>query len=54
LTDEYENLNEKYFKALAIKNDIVFINIFDDFENNLNANGIFNFLDKANSIFVNI
>ncbi len=52
LTDEYKNLNDKYFKALAIKNDIIFINIFDDFENNLNINWIFNFTNI--SIYNNI
>jgi len=53
-SDEYENLDEKYFKALAIKNDIVFINIFDDFENNLDNTWIYNLIWKNSSVYIDI
>ncbi|HBY74664.1 TPA: hypothetical protein DEG21_02040 [Patescibacteria group bacterium] len=36
MSDYLDEINDKYFKALSTKNDIIFINVFDDFENNLN------------------
>ncbi|MDD2487105.1 MAG: DUF58 domain-containing protein [Candidatus Gracilibacteria bacterium] len=43
LSDFTGDFNCKFLKALAIKNDIVFINIFDEFEDNLNLEGIHSF-----------
>jgi hypothetical protein len=35
MSDYLDEINEIYFKALSNKNDLIFINTFDDFENNL-------------------
>lgn len=43
LSDFTSELNSVYFKALAIKNDVIFINIFDIFEDNLSLSWIHNF-----------
>ncbi|MDD4530881.1 MAG: hypothetical protein PHO80_05035, partial [Candidatus Gracilibacteria bacterium] len=54
LSDEFENINEKYIKILATKNNFVYINIFDEFENTLGKNGIYNFVGKNNESLINI
>lgn len=38
LTDKMNITDDKKLKVLSLKNDTIFINIFDDFENTLNAN----------------
>ncbi len=38
LTDEMDVINDKNLKVLSLKNDIVYINIFDNFENTLEIN----------------
>jgi hypothetical protein len=35
LTDKIEEIDDKYLKIQSIKNDFIYINIFDNFENNL-------------------
>jgi hypothetical protein len=35
LSDDLDLIDEKTLKILSINNQIIFINIFDDFENNL-------------------
>lgn len=37
LTDKMEFENDKNLKVLALKNDVIFVNIFDNFENTLDA-----------------
>jgi len=53
LTDQIKDLNERKLKAIWVKNDFVFINIFDEFENKLNYNWVFNFVDKGECIQIN-
>ncbi len=48
LTDYIWNLNKVHFKALSVKNDLVYINVFDEFEENLTLRWIFNFTWNAN------
>jgi hypothetical protein len=35
LTDKISEIDDKYLKIQSIKNDFVYVNIFDFFENNL-------------------
>ncbi len=50
LTDKMEFENDKNLKVLALKNDLIFVNIFDNFENTLNAknekSGVLGFLSN--------
>lgn len=53
LSDDLSTENKEYLKVLSVKNEIIFINIFDYFENNLyNENINANLWDSYN--FVNI
>ena len=54
LSDEFENINEKYVKILATKNNFVYINIFDEFENTLWKNWVYNFVWWNDKNLVNI
>nr|MDD3720458.1 DUF58 domain-containing protein [Candidatus Gracilibacteria bacterium] len=56
LSDKMETLDDKNLKILALKNDIIFVNIFDNFENTLESNeteGVLGFLSNlGNKIFI--
>lgn len=53
LTDQIKDMNEKKLKIIWMKNDFVFINIFDEFENKLNFDWVFNFIDNGQFIQIN-
>lgn len=53
LTDEVDNLDDKFLRLTWISNDFIYINIFDEFENKLNYKWVFNFIQNWNSIEVN-
>ena len=52
LTDQIRDFEDRKMKISWLKNDFVFINIFDEFENHLNYDWIFNFVDSG--IFMQI
>ncbi len=55
LTDKIDSFLDKNLKILWIKNDVVYINIFDYFENNLEDNyGIVRLKDKIKTFFINL
>ncbi|MBW7955067.1 DUF58 domain-containing protein [Candidatus Gracilibacteria bacterium] len=55
LTDKVDNFLDKNLKILGIKNDVVYINIFDYFENNLDDNyGIVRLKSIFKTFFINL
>lgn len=54
LSDYLDEINDIYFKALSTKNDIIFINTFDDFENNLWNNWFYNLVWAQKNIEINL
>ncbi|MCK9272290.1 DUF58 domain-containing protein [Candidatus Gracilibacteria bacterium] len=54
MSDYLDEINEIYFKALSNKNDLIFINTFDDFENNLDGKGFYNLVGNQKNIEINI
>ena len=54
LSDYLDEINDIYFKALSTKNDLIFINTFDDFENNLWNKWYFNLVWAQKNIEINL
>jgi hypothetical protein len=55
LTDKIWEIEDKNLKISSLKNDFVYINIFDFIENNLVEDGwIFRFRDKFKTFFINL
>lgn len=55
LTDKIWEIEDKNLKISSLKNDFVYINIFDFIENNLLEDGwIFRFKDKFKTFFINL
>lgn len=55
LTDKIWEIEDKNLKISSLKNDFVYINIFDFIENNLVEDGwIFRFKDKFKTFFINL
>jgi len=54
LTDNDEIKNEKLYKVASQKNDLIYINIFDYFENFLWEKWIFNFINSNMNILSNL
>ena len=48
------DLEEKSFKYLNSKNDVVVVNVFDKFENNLEGKGLIWLKDFENNFFINL
>gem|GEM_PF-2790950 len=48
LTDKIDEISDKTFKILSVKNEVIYINIFDYIENNLIEDD-----NKNNSYMVN-
>lgn len=55
LTDKMNEFDEKNLKIASLKNDFVYINIFDYFENNLsNDHGIVRLRNSIQTFFINL
>lgn len=55
LTDKMWEINDKNLKILSLKNDLVYINIFDYLENNLTYEGsILKLKDNFTTFFINL
>lgn len=55
LTDKMDEIDDKNLKILSLKNDFVYINIFDTTENNLlDDGGVLKITNKNNSFFINL
>ncbi|MDD5769676.1 MAG: DUF58 domain-containing protein [Candidatus Gracilibacteria bacterium] len=55
LTDKMGEITDKNLKILSLKNDFIYINIFDYIENNLlDENGIFRLKNSIKTFFINL
>ena len=54
MSDYLDEINDIYFKALSTKNDLIFINTFDDFENNLWNRWYFNLVWSQKNLEVDL
>ncbi len=55
LTDKMSEFDDKNLKIASLKNDFVYINIFDYFENNLsNGHGVVRLRDSIQTFFINL
>lgn len=54
LTDNLEIQEQQIYKLAGYKNELVYINIFDHFENTLNQTGIFNFKQQNKFLEINL
>lgn len=54
MSDYLDEINDIYFKALSTKNDLIFINTFDDFENNLWNKWYFNLVWSQKNLEVDL
>lgn len=54
LTDKMDEFEDKKLKITSIKNDFVYINIFDYFENNLDNNWLIRLKDRFKIFFLNL
>ena len=54
LTDQVEDVNKLLLRAAAYQNDLLFVNIFDEFENNLSATWVYNFVQGEANLEVDL
>lgn len=53
ITDNIDNIEQKYLNSLSHKNNLIYINIFDDFENNLTKDWIYKLVNNKNIFVLN-